>query len=133
LRDGRAHDHFPAKELVVGDLIILTTGDRVPADVRIIDSVEMSVDESSLTGENSPVNKTGMGLTVLMTHGGGGPMAPPPLTGKSAFVLFCLVLLCVYMKSRQDDCFIALCLSLFYLCCNSNVLTEVAITSLLSS
>jgi len=85
LRDGRAHDHFPAKELVVGDLIILTTGDRVPADVRIIDSVEMSVDESSLTGENSPVNKTGMALTVLMTYGG-GPMAPPPLTEQKNIV-----------------------------------------------
>ena len=71
VRDGRAHDHFSAKELVVGDLIMLTTGDRVPADVRLIDGVEMSVDESSLTGENSPVNKTGMALTVL---GGSSPI-----------------------------------------------------------
>lgn len=89
LRDGRAHDHFPAKELVIGDLVILTTGDRVPADIRIIDSVEMSVDESSLTGENSPVNKTGTALTVLGSaenatrqYVGGGqsitPLAPPP-------------------------------------------------------
>ena len=50
---------------------MLTTGDRVPADVRLIDGVEMSVDESSLTGENSPVNKTGMALTVL---GGSSPI-----------------------------------------------------------
>ena len=86
LRDSRAHDHFPAKELVVGDLIILTTGDRVPADVRIIDSVEMSVDESSLTGENSPANKTGMALTVL---GGGSDVSrgtPPPLTEQTNIV-----------------------------------------------
>ncbi|KAL3806000.1 hypothetical protein ACHAXA_006420 [Cyclostephanos tholiformis] len=72
LRDGRAHDHFPAKELVIGDLVILTTGDRVPADVRVIDCVELSVDESSLTGENGPVSKTGMAIPALGGGGGGG-------------------------------------------------------------
>lgn len=51
LRDGHARDHFPAKELVVGDLVLLATGDRVPADLRIVDGVDLSVDESSLTGE----------------------------------------------------------------------------------
>ena len=66
LRNGRTHNDFPTKELVVGDLIILTTGDSVPADIRIIDGVEISVDESSLTDENSPVNKMGMALTVLV-------------------------------------------------------------------
>ena len=65
VRDGRAHDHFPAVDLVVGDLVVLSTGDRVPADIRLIDGVEVSVDESSLTGENSPVNKTGMALSLL--------------------------------------------------------------------
>ena len=57
---------LPAKELVVWDLIILTTGNSVPADVRIIDGVEISIDESSLTDENSPVNKMEMALTVLV-------------------------------------------------------------------
>ncbi len=62
LRDGRVLDHFPARELVVGDLVLLATGDRIPADCRVVDSVELRVDESSLTGENHPVNKTGEGI-----------------------------------------------------------------------
>jgi len=41
---------------------VLATGDRVPADCRVVDSVELRIDESSLTGENHPVNKTGEGL-----------------------------------------------------------------------
>ena len=83
VRDGRAMDHFPAVDLVVGDLIVLSTGDRVPADVRLIDGVEVSVDESSLTGENSPVNKTGMALSITgATHGG----HPIPLTEQTNIV-----------------------------------------------
>ena len=62
LRDGCLLDRFPAKELVVGDLILLATGDRVPADCRVIDSIGLCIDESSLTGENHPVNKTGEAL-----------------------------------------------------------------------
>ena len=65
LRDGHARDHFPAKELVVGDLVLLATGDRVPADLRIVDGVDLSVDESSLTGENRPVEKTGVALPMM--------------------------------------------------------------------
>jgi P-type Ca2+ transporter type 2C len=65
LRDGRVLDRFPAKELVVGDLVLLATGDRVPADCRVVDSVELMLDESNLTGENHPVSKTGEGLTSL--------------------------------------------------------------------
>ncbi|EED93486.1 predicted protein, partial [Thalassiosira pseudonana CCMP1335] len=82
VRDGRAIDHFPAKQLVVGDLVMLSTGDRVPADVRLVDGVEMSVDESSLTGENSPVAKTGLALSIMggEGQGGDGNVAPPPLT-----------------------------------------------------
>ena len=81
VRDGRAMDHFPAIDLVVGDLIVLSTGDRVPADVRLIDGVEVSVDESSLTGENSPVNKTGMALSVVTSSG-----HPIPLTEQTNIV-----------------------------------------------
>mmetsp|Transcript_78 Transcript_78/g.110 ORF Transcript_78/g.110 Transcript_78/m.110 type:complete len:1125 (+) Transcript_78:220-3594(+) len=87
VRDGRAMDHFPAVDLVVGDLVVLSTGDRVPADVRLIDGVEVQVNESSLTGENSPVNKTGMALVVTTgganTHHGGHPI---PLTEQTNIV-----------------------------------------------
>ena len=59
IRDGAVHDHLPAEELVVGDLVLLSTGDWIPADVRIVDSVELSLDESGLTGENHPMHKSG--------------------------------------------------------------------------
>ena len=41
----------PRRDIVVGDIVILDTGERVPADGRLTQSVSMSVDESSLTGE----------------------------------------------------------------------------------
>ena len=44
-------------EVVVGDIIILATGDKIPADARLLESVGLSVDESSLTGESVPVSK----------------------------------------------------------------------------
>lgn len=43
--------HILANELVPGDIVSLSTGDRVPADIRIISSVDLEIDESSLTGE----------------------------------------------------------------------------------
>ncbi len=46
-----------ARELVPGDIIYLTTGDRVPADARILNSENIQVDESLLTGESVPVEK----------------------------------------------------------------------------
>lgn len=76
LRDGRVLDGLPAKELVVGDLVLLATGDRVPADCRVVDSVELRIDESSLTGENHPVNKTGEGLSMAA----GSTVPTPPLS-----------------------------------------------------
>lgn len=47
----------PAEGLVPGDVIVLEEGDRVSADARIVRSVELTVDESILTGESSPVVK----------------------------------------------------------------------------
>jgi len=43
-----------ANELVPGDIVTLSTGDRVPADIRIITAVDLEIDESSLTGETTP-------------------------------------------------------------------------------
>lgn len=62
IRDGILQDHLPADELVVGDLVLLSTGDYTPADIRIVDSVELSFDESSLTGENHSVHKSGLAI-----------------------------------------------------------------------
>lgn len=45
---------FLARELVPGDIVVLSLGDRVPADVRIIEATELHIDESSFTGENEP-------------------------------------------------------------------------------
>jgi cation-transporting ATPase I len=44
-------------ELVVGDVIVLGSGDRVPADARLIESESLEVDEAALTGESLPVPK----------------------------------------------------------------------------
>ena len=90
IRDGKAIDHFPADKLVLGDLIVLSTGDRVPADIRLIDSVEMMIDESSLTGENSPVGKTDNALSFAGSMASAktagvcaSSLPPPPLTEQS--------------------------------------------------
>jgi Ca2+-transporting ATPase len=56
LRDG-IEIKIPAKELVPGDVIILHTGDRVPADARLLEAINLQVEEAALTGESVPVEK----------------------------------------------------------------------------
>lgn len=53
----RASATVPASHLVPGDLIIFSTGDRIPADLRITSATHLTIDESNLTGENEPVSK----------------------------------------------------------------------------
>ena len=48
----------PARELVPGDVVVLDTGDYIPADLRIIEEANLKSQESSLTGESVPVEKT---------------------------------------------------------------------------
>ena len=57
LRDGKETE-IPANELVPGDIIFLRTGDRIPADARLLEAVNLKADEASLTGESVPVEKT---------------------------------------------------------------------------
>lgn len=56
LRGGK-QINIPAYELVPGDIIILSAGDRIAADARLIESVELTTDESALTGEANPCEK----------------------------------------------------------------------------
>ncbi|KAI4262404.1 MAG: hypothetical protein L6R42_002420 [Xanthoria sp. 1 TBL-2021] len=54
---GVAPSTVTASQLVQGDLVIFSTGDRIPADLRITKAVDLSIDESNLTGENQPAMK----------------------------------------------------------------------------
>ncbi|VXC46217.1 HAD-IC family P-type ATPase [Nocardioides sp. AX2bis] len=56
VRDGRVRTVGSA-DLVVGDLVALQAGEKVPADLRLVDAVDVRVDESALTGESDPVAK----------------------------------------------------------------------------
>ncbi|MGE5604711.1 MAG: HAD-IC family P-type ATPase, partial [Bacteroidota bacterium] len=56
-RDGKVQ-RIPAKELVPGDIMLLESGDRVPADGRIVEQVTLEVNEATLTGESMAVVKT---------------------------------------------------------------------------
>jgi magnesium-transporting ATPase (P-type) len=55
-RDGRSQN-LPATELVPGDVVALSSGDRLPADVRLLHADRLRVDEAALTGESVPVDK----------------------------------------------------------------------------
>ncbi|KAK3382334.1 hypothetical protein B0T24DRAFT_541381 [Lasiosphaeria ovina] len=47
-----------AAQLVPGDLVLFTTGDRIPADIRVTKAADLTIDASNLTGENEPVRVT---------------------------------------------------------------------------
>ena len=57
IRDGNLQV-IASRELVPGDIVILDTGDYIPADLRIIESANLKVQESALTGESVPVQKS---------------------------------------------------------------------------
>jgi Ca2+-transporting ATPase len=67
-RDG-VESQIPAEELVVGDVVLISAGDQVPADGRIIESSSLQIDESALTGESVPAAKSAETLT-------GGELGP---------------------------------------------------------
>ena len=51
---------IPMEDLVVGDIVHLSAGDMIPADIRIIDAKDLFISQSSLTGESTPVEKTSL-------------------------------------------------------------------------
>jgi magnesium-transporting ATPase (P-type) len=57
LRDGEVRV-VPAEELVPGDIVRLESGDRVPADLRLVDVKSLRTEEAALTGESVPIDKT---------------------------------------------------------------------------
>ncbi len=56
IRDGETRI-IESRELVVGDIVIIETGDNVPADLRLIESANLKIQEAALTGESVPVEK----------------------------------------------------------------------------
>ena len=56
IRDGEECE-VPARELVPGDVVLLRAGDRVPADARLVEAVNLQIEEAALTGESVPVEK----------------------------------------------------------------------------
>ena len=69
-----------AAQLVPGDLVLFSTGDRIPADIRITNASDLSIDESNLTGENEPVSKQASALRRSSGHlrlsSSGMPLSP---------------------------------------------------------
>lgn len=75
IREG-ATIRIPGKEVVTGDIVVLQEGDRVPADARVLNSINLLADESLLTGESVPVRKREWDTedTVLVPGGDDVPM-----------------------------------------------------------
>lgn len=72
VRRNGAEDLIPAPDVVPGDLVLVETGDVLPADLRFIQDHALQVDEATLTGESAPVQKTAGGA-------GGSSMYPPQI------------------------------------------------------
>ncbi|NVM03048.1 MAG: cation-transporting P-type ATPase [Candidatus Helarchaeota archaeon] len=63
IRQGKEQE-ISAIELIPGDILVLKQGDKVPADARIIETVDLTVDESILTGESLPVEKNNQIISI---------------------------------------------------------------------
>ena len=64
VRRGGHRQKLDASQLVPGDVVILAAGDRVPADLRLLQQTELQIDESMLTGESLPVSKQTAAMAV---------------------------------------------------------------------
>ena len=73
--------HVLANELVPGDIVTFSTGDRIPADIRIVSAVDLEIDESSLTGETNSRRKS-VETCRFESSVGEGPLVPGKPVGE---------------------------------------------------
>jgi magnesium-transporting ATPase (P-type) len=74
LRDAQMRE-LPAEQLVPGDVVMLASGDKVPADVRLFKARELRIEEAALTGESEPVDKDTAGVDEQAVLGDRAGMA----------------------------------------------------------
>ncbi|WP_423680595.1 cation-translocating P-type ATPase [Undibacterium sp. WLHG33] len=80
IRDG-TQQNIPSREVVCGDLLVLSEGDRIAADAILLSCMNMSVDESLLTGESLPVEKAVTDPAPLTMGQAGGEHMPFVFSG----------------------------------------------------
>jgi len=66
---GRETRLIPAEELVPGDVVLVESGDRIPADLRLVDVKNLRTEEAALTGESVPIDKTTEAVAAKATVG----------------------------------------------------------------
>lgn len=67
IREGKEKE-IPAKDVVVGDIVVLNAGAIIPADIRLISTKDFFINQSALTGESMPVEKTSFNLNVKISN-----------------------------------------------------------------
>src|SRR4030042_4586089 len=70
MREGKER-RIPGREVVTDDIVVVSEGDRIPADAVLLSSSHISIDESLLTGESAPVRKLQWDGKMQMTRPGG--------------------------------------------------------------
>lgn len=83
IRDGKQR-RIPGREVVRGDIVIVSEGDRIPADGVLLSAINLSVDESLLTGESVPVRKAESDSIVASMGRPGGDDLPFVFSGTMA-------------------------------------------------
>lgn len=96
-----------ANELVPGDLVTFSTGDRVPADIRILSAVDLEVDESSLTGETNARSKNSETCQMVSNgYADGRPAGPgePVALAERSCIAYMGTLVRNGASGRTDQC-----------------------------
>lgn len=92
-RKGAPRREIPIGEVVVGDIVHLSAGDMVPADVRIVEAKDLFVNQASLTGESEPVEKTSETLSSVDSETSCANIAlmgSSVVSGSAIAVVFCV-------------------------------------------